>query len=170
MSNRYASLREGMRSHATEGIIVLTAVIVCRFNTASGMRSHVTGRRFASSVPAGMFQYRKRYEITCDHASDMREITQLAGFNTTSGMRSHVTKGLGTISPDIFWFQYRKRYEITCDKERWRYYEQSYEGFNTASGMRSHVTRVDEIGNRLKGRSFNTASGMRSHVTSSRAP
>ena len=69
MSNGYTSLREGMRSHATEGIIVLTAVIVCRFNTASGMRSHVTVRLYDTWEWKERFQYRKRYEITCDTVS-----------------------------------------------------------------------------------------------------
>ena len=56
-----------MRSHATEGIIVLTAVIVCRFNTASGMRSHVTVEDMIAYMgELKAFQYRKRYEITCD--------------------------------------------------------------------------------------------------------
>ena len=40
------------------------------------------------------FQYRKRYEVTCD--------------------AEHV---LDTI-PDTFAFQYRKRYEVTCDWKR----------------------------------------------------
>ena len=90
-----------MRSHATEGIIVLTAVIVCRFNTASGMRSHVTVRLYDTWEWKERFQYRKRYEITCD------------------------IKGLEKKSTG-FSFQYRKRYEITCDSE-WNHYPARYD-------------------------------------------
>ena len=39
-----------------------------------------------------LFQYRKRYEVTCDVFQDIREKLQgNSGFNTASGMRSHVT-------------------------------------------------------------------------------
>ena len=56
------------------------------FNTASGMRSHVTLVSDSNTNGTMRFQYRKRYEITCD-SSDGKE-----GY--------------------IFWeFQYRKRYE-----------------------------------------------------------
>ena len=58
------------------------------------MRSHVTGRAKEGYTFAAMFQYRKRYEITCDAIDDA--VTTIA---TTA-------------------FQYRKRYEITCDKRR----------------------------------------------------
>ena len=44
----------------------------------------------ADLISLGLFQYRKRYEITCDI-----EKTNFSGANVT--------------------FQYRKRYEITCD-------------------------------------------------------
>ena len=36
------------------------------------------------------FQYRKRYEVTCDEEADETEAIP-SGFNTASGMRSHVT-------------------------------------------------------------------------------
>ena len=36
------------------------------FNTASGMRSHVTVSSVTEAVYVFTFQYRKRYEITCD--------------------------------------------------------------------------------------------------------
>ena len=38
-----------------------------------------------------LFQYRKRYEITCDWVDDEEVRTKMYGFNTASGMRSHVT-------------------------------------------------------------------------------
>ena len=61
------------------------------FNTASGMRSHVTLKIFVKMQGNEVFQYRKRYEITCD-------------------FRSSAPSHGGPL-----WFQYRKRYEITCD-------------------------------------------------------
>ena len=61
------------------------------------------------------FQYRKRYEITCDvYVPNYKEEKQMC-FNTASGMRSHVTTVVNTKSRSTTMFQYRKRYEITCD-------------------------------------------------------
>ena len=60
------------------------------FNTASGMRSHVTALR------------------TFMHDVDYR-------FNTASGMRSHVTSYYDEQMRIAYAFQYRKRYEVTCD-------------------------------------------------------
>ena len=60
------------------------------------------------------FQYRKRYEVTCDQEAYREAI-------------------LG------FQFQYRKRYEVTCDYASGNNDEVDC-SFNTASGMRSHVT------------------------------
>ena len=37
------------------------------------------------------FQYRKRYEVTCDIIAAVAGAAVGAGFNTASGMRSHVT-------------------------------------------------------------------------------
>ena len=62
-----------------------------RFNTASGMRSHVTEKKPIGSLAYCAFQYRKRYEITCDGLA-------------AGGLRLAANG-----------FQYRKRYEITCD-------------------------------------------------------
>ena len=39
------------------------------FNTASGMRSHVTTTAGKEPPAPAQFQYRKRYEITCDSVS-----------------------------------------------------------------------------------------------------
>ena len=85
------------------------------FNTASGMRSHVTVNAVEEEWVTEEFQYRKRYEVTCD-----------------------ITESTDTESLKLF--QYRKRYEVTCDL--YRSYRQKIVGwhFNTASGMRSHVT------------------------------
>ena len=105
------------------------------------MRSHVTRR--TSTRPrfsCHRFQYRKRYEVTCDLRSFRRPYGGLRGFNTASGMRSHVT------------FNTVKR-----RTESW--------SFNTASGMRSHVTIVFWRRPAVADSCFNTASGMRSHVT-----
>ena len=153
------------------------------------MRSHVTGQPLAQAAGIITFQYRKRYEITCDRISKEQlrkselfqyrkryEITcdsnepdcaqvEAKGFNTASGMRSHVTMAPLRHRVLAKEFQYRKRYEITCDRCC------SWCGrllclrFNTASGMRSHVTDETEITAEVGKGSFNTASGMRSHVT-----
>ena len=89
-----------------------------------------------------MFQYRKRYEVTCDVVNSFMFTKKGTCFNTASGMRSHVTNLL-TIS------------KMRCTR------------FNTASGMRSHVTDSIELYTNAQD-GFNTASGMRSHVTMSR--
>ena len=61
------------------------------------------------------FQYRKRYEITCDYVVIEDERDEEHGFNTASGMRSHVTVKRFNAAFQGIVFQYRKRYEITCD-------------------------------------------------------
>ena len=60
----------GMRSHVTHTPDKREIQILTSFNTASGMRSHVTSREARSSPMAREFQYRKRYEITCDQRSE----------------------------------------------------------------------------------------------------
>ena len=135
-----------------------------------------------------MFQYRKRYEVTCDTrgrvdrnstkgcfntASGMRShVTShplhvpagLIGFNTASGMRSHVTRKFNDKRSLGKAFQYRKRYEVTCDYSTIYGDGRFLWGFNTASGMRSHVTAYEFL-RKTVSHCFNTASGMRSHVT-----
>ena len=91
---------------------------------------------------AALFQYRKRYEVTCDKAATAFIAYKAASFNTASGMRSHVTT-MPTRSTQVATsfntasgmrshvtlisfgvlirepkFQYRKRYEVTCDEQR----------------------------------------------------
>ena len=112
---------------------------IARFNTASGMRSHVTRMRATGRMlrrtfqyrkryevtcdqtetteedPVTEFQYRKRYEVTCDVENVMRERDRIERFNTASGMRSHVTLDLAIENRKMGLFQYRKRYEVTCD-------------------------------------------------------
>ena len=61
------------------------------------------------------FQYRKRYEVTCDSLTRDRPRKIPRSFNTASGMRSHVTSPSGRSSSPAARFQYRKRYEVTCD-------------------------------------------------------
>ena len=62
-----------------------------RFNTASGMRSHVTGKFIMGTKSKVAFQYRKRYEVTCDEKMIVQMADGVIRFNTASGMRSHVT-------------------------------------------------------------------------------
>ena len=103
------------------------------------MRSHVTWVLIRRRLSKKRFQYRKRYEITCDaELEDGMEITLK--------------------------FQYRKRYEITCDFPPPCEQGIRSRGFNTASGMRSHVT-CRALVDMQSFIGFNTASGMRSHVT-----
>ena len=64
---------------------------------------------------ANKFQYRKRYEITCDSTEKRGRREEFASFNTASGMRSHVTHHPKKYQYTSYRFQYRKRYEITCD-------------------------------------------------------
>ena len=40
------------------------------------------------------FQYRKRYEVTCDLRDGELPVRSIRSFNTASGMRSHVTRKL----------------------------------------------------------------------------
>ena len=61
------------------------------------------------------FQYRKRYEVTCDEQDEAPTSEDEEGFNTASGMRSHVTKYVKEVKSRLHVFQYRKRYEVTCD-------------------------------------------------------
>ena len=56
------------------------------------MRSHVTRHLKWRDLRTVKFQYRKRYEVTCD---------------TISGTDVILNAG----------FQYRKRYEVTCDSD-----------------------------------------------------
>ena len=86
------------------------------------------------------FQYRKRYEVTCDPGLISRITPTEYSFNTASGMRSHAT-GVSR-----------------------SYCRNDTNSFNTASGMRSHATRQTELDKMMLG-GFNTASGMRSHAT-----
>ena len=84
----------GMRSHVTS-IDRLHRNQYRGFNTASGMRSHVTMMQVAKDIAVEKFQYRKRYEVTCDVTTPRRENAKFSRFNTASGMRSHVTLCLG---------------------------------------------------------------------------
>ena len=80
------------------------------------MRSHVTIAPASRQRATVSFQYRKRYEVTCDLAYHMGDTVDDGGFNTASGMRSHVTTNIDTLHNSITEFQYRKRYEVTCDR------------------------------------------------------
>ena len=140
-----------------------------------------------SSVDSDPFQYRKRYEITCDFKLSNWHRFLVLGFNTASGMRSHVTKKPKNILADSSPFQYRKRYEITCDhgmvsqqtcrcvvsipQAVWDHMWLS-SPFNrielTLFQYRKRYEITCDINVRMESSShssFNTASGMRSHVT-----
>ena len=63
------------------------------------------------------FQYRKRYEITCDAKNDEPDCGAVEAFQYRK--RYEITcdfKWHNFRSIPMKEFQYRKRYEITCDK------------------------------------------------------
>ena len=135
------------------------------FNTASGMRSHATRLIVTGRHSHFRFQYRKRYEVTCDvYILDSTSILLWAfqyrkRYEVTCDLRS----GKGRLVP--LTFQYRKRYEVTCDEDAFRLIEGKLHRFNTASGMRSHATDIVMNLPEDQTTGFNTASGMRSHAT-----
>ena len=89
---------------------------------------------------ASRFQYRKRYEITCDALNALESHRGGKGFQYRK--RYEITCDLYGHNDGraiMIKFQYRKRYEITCDDKGIPYIFDA-RGFNTASGMRSHVT------------------------------
>ena len=85
------------------------------------MRSHVTLRRCQKGLSITSFQYRKRYEVTCDeeHTDDSAKI--LARFQyrkryeVTCDFLPDFIRFMEVYDPEFFGFQYRKRYEVTCD-------------------------------------------------------
>ena len=155
----------GMRTHVTTKQ-KRPSPLWTSFNTASGMRTHVTrGYRAALQGKAG-FQYRKRYEDTCDSLRTRRrgvswtfqyrkryedtcdkKIKDMYRkyFTFQYRKRYEDTCDKGMRSSPIFptLFQYRKRYEDTCDKRKLGLMKLLIVSFNTASGMRTHVTRLE---------------------------
>ena len=84
------------------------------FNTASGMRSHVTEERNDLEGDRVWFQYRKRYEITCDpRGITLRLFPILFQYRKRYEITCDVC--IGDEEYTLIVFQYRKRYEITCD-------------------------------------------------------
>ena len=71
-----------------------------------------------AKVFSDWFQYRKRYEVTCDKSERSSTDCEICRFNTASGMRSHVTLVAGVYQWATMKFQYRKRYEVTCDTKK----------------------------------------------------
>ena len=51
----------------------------------------MTQERAREFIAPFLFQYRKRYEVTCDSLKRWKTGESLFRFNTASGMRSHVT-------------------------------------------------------------------------------
>ena len=85
------------------------------FNTASGMRSHVTSSGAEPTPSPSGFQYRKRYEITCDERDNTENFS---GYSFQYRKRYEVTcdaTETDVAMMELMGFQYRKRYEITCD-------------------------------------------------------
>ena len=84
------------------------------FNTASGMRSHVTKWWKSYTTNRNWFQYRKRYEITCDVRYHFQE-TRPKSFQYRKRYEITCDQSVTPYATLIPAFQYRKRYEITCD-------------------------------------------------------
>ena len=63
------SIPQAVWDHMWPAILIVTYMgfTSSSFNTASGMRSHVTMALCRMWAHLWAFQYRKRYEITCDH-------------------------------------------------------------------------------------------------------
>ena len=80
----------GMRSRVTRRLVRSCTWTSQGFNTASGMRSRVTLMMMMMGLVLILFQYRKRYEVTCDFVGET-DSTMFSSFNTASGMRSRVT-------------------------------------------------------------------------------
>ena len=79
------------------------------------MRSHVTSGVRGYRQVVFVFQYRKRYEITCDKKALHGEIVH---YKFQYRKRYEITCDAcdsPTVGAFIAPFQYRKRYEITCD-------------------------------------------------------
>ena len=120
----------------------------------------------AIRVAETTFQYRKRYEVTCDTRSSTGLSLWLTWFQYRK--RYEVTcdaKATHHFDGKVIGFQYRKRYEVTCDLNMKIFINKGSIRFNTASGMRSHVTTTRKLRAAYASSRFNTASGMRSHVT-----
>ena len=66
-----------------------------------------------------LFQYRKRYEITCD--GDPVHLDRICDHAFQYRKRYEITCDTRKFSHYAVadWFQYRKRYEITCDDLRY---------------------------------------------------
>ena len=152
------------------------------------MRSHVTITHLTSNSIPLEFQYRKRYEITCDSRSladwlndELVSIPQAVWdhmWRPSSGRsrttlrtfqyrkRYEITCDLMMLNPSVrdVKFQYRKRYEITCDaKVNW---DRAFlSRVSIPQAVWDHMWRGRSRAARLPPRCFNTASGMRSHVT-----
>ena len=103
------------------------------------MRSHATKTGRGNVAPVTMFQYRKRYEVTCD---DLDADVEWADVVFQYRKRYEVTcdVALLVVLQIVLEFQYRKRYEVTCDHTALIENFIQHVGFNTASGMRSHAT------------------------------
>ena len=104
-----------MRSHVTLGVATGVSCHKSSFQYRKRYEITCDVDQTALSKATSAFQYRKRYEITCDTCAISARMTTTTGFNTASGMRSHVTKASEKCGVPGKGFQYRKRYEITCD-------------------------------------------------------
>ena len=112
---QYVSIPQAVWGHMWHWKDVIKMAEQKSFNTASGMRSHVTklkGDEEMSkdkvSIPQAVWGHMWRRRR-------MSASSRISSFNTASGMRSHVTRRDGLYGYQTFVFQYRKRYEVTCD-------------------------------------------------------
>ena len=153
----------GMRSHVTQSIL-WRRYTICSFNTASGMRSHVTFRHGIDGLRRRRFNTASgmRSHVTCKVGAHQR--TEGRSFNTASGMRSHVTTPMSGTALNLYKFQYRKRYEVTCDLLMKTFMLRS-SSFQYRKRYEVTCDVAVGVGGYYAYQRFNTASGMRSHVT-----
>ena len=111
----HVSIPQAVWDHMWRCDSILIITNIRSFNTASGMRSHVTTLGHSMPMTFSVFQYRKRYEITCDSLMDQWE-EKILEVSIPQAVWDHMWRdfsgGMNHFAP---LFQYRKRYEITCD-------------------------------------------------------
>ena len=106
------------------------------FNTASGMRSIAMVQAKEAAYMAAEFQYRKRYEVYCNSATNTARYAAKV-FQYRKRYEVYCNDSVfvrGTLKPQ---FQYRKRYEVYCNTKSCDINNTNLICFNTASGMRS---------------------------------
>ena len=78
----------------------------------------MTAKHTVSSLYLPWFQYRKRYEVTCDEIEKIAEDPSTIKFQYRKRYEVTCDSSIrNSCCFSVFRFQYRKRYEVTCDEE-----------------------------------------------------